>query len=265
MHHERDSYFISRVSPVRHSLFSFTPIVARIVGMAGVGSSLLLVGLCCLSTFLTGLSLSAIATNGAMKGGGPYYLIGRSLGPEVGVSIGLCFFLGNAIAGSLYILGAVETLLSAIPGMALFPENKTVITLAPPVGVAAVSPLGYSPPPPVVYEVSPSTHDFQVYGIIFTIAVCLVVLGGVRLVARLGGAFFVSSVVAIISIFVGLLTVPRGSMSTTYPGITGLSTTNLAANWGTGEGRKPLTPATQYCTACCPASFLFAASEHRMR
>jgi hypothetical protein len=36
-----------------------------------------------------------------MQGGGPYYLIGRALGPEVGVSIGLCFFLGNAIAASL--------------------------------------------------------------------------------------------------------------------------------------------------------------------
>lgn len=39
-----------------------------------------------------------------VQGGGPYYLIGRSLGPEVGVSIGLCFFLGNAIAGSLSVL-----------------------------------------------------------------------------------------------------------------------------------------------------------------
>ena len=35
------------------------------------------------------------------QGGGPYYLIGRALGPEVGVSIGLCFFLGNAVAASL--------------------------------------------------------------------------------------------------------------------------------------------------------------------
>ena len=36
-----------------------------------------------------------------IQGGGPYYLIGRALGPEVGVSIGLCFFLGNAVAGAL--------------------------------------------------------------------------------------------------------------------------------------------------------------------
>lgn len=37
----------------------------------------------------------------SMQGGGPYYLIGRALGPEVGVSIGLCFFLGNAVAASM--------------------------------------------------------------------------------------------------------------------------------------------------------------------
>ncbi|URE17901.1 Amino acid permease [Musa troglodytarum] len=40
-------------------------------------------------------------TIGSPKGGGPYYLIGRALGPEVGVSIGLCFFLGNAVAGAM--------------------------------------------------------------------------------------------------------------------------------------------------------------------
>ncbi|KAG8052050.1 hypothetical protein GUJ93_ZPchr0001g31757 [Zizania palustris] len=80
-----------------------------IVGMGGIWQSLILVVFCGACTFLTGISLSAIATNGAMKGGGPYYLIGRALGPEVGVSIGLCFFLGNAVAGAMYVLGAVET------------------------------------------------------------------------------------------------------------------------------------------------------------
>ncbi|KAG0482365.1 hypothetical protein HPP92_010449 [Vanilla planifolia] len=38
-----------------------------IVGMAGIGESLLLVAFCGSCTLLTGISLSAIATNGAMK------------------------------------------------------------------------------------------------------------------------------------------------------------------------------------------------------
>uniref|UniRef100_A0A453AEX1 Amino acid permease/ SLC12A domain-containing protein n=1 Tax=Aegilops tauschii subsp. strangulata TaxID=200361 RepID=A0A453AEX1_AEGTS len=91
-----------------------------IVGMGGIWQSLVLVALCGACTFLTAISLSAIATNGAMKGGGPYYLIGRALGPEVGVSIGLCFFLGNAVAGAMYVLGAVETFLDAVPSAGLF-------------------------------------------------------------------------------------------------------------------------------------------------
>ncbi|XP_057949131.1 cation-chloride cotransporter 1 isoform X7 [Malania oleifera] len=100
-----------------------------IVGMAGIGESLLLVSFCGLCTFLTSISLSAIATNGAMKGGGPYYLIGRALGPEVGVSIGLCFFLGNAVAGSLYVLGAVETFLDAVPAAGIFRPGITGLSL----------------------------------------------------------------------------------------------------------------------------------------
>ncbi|KAL1180726.1 hypothetical protein V6Z11_A03G251200 [Gossypium hirsutum] len=96
-----------------------------IIGMGGIADSLLLVSLCGLCTFLTGLSLSAIATNGAMKGGGPYYLIGRALGPEVGVSIGLCFFLGNAVAAALYVLGAVETFLKALPSAGFFTAGIT--------------------------------------------------------------------------------------------------------------------------------------------
>lgn len=35
--------------------------------MAGIGESLFLVSFCCMCTFLTAVSLSAIATNGAMK------------------------------------------------------------------------------------------------------------------------------------------------------------------------------------------------------
>uniref|UniRef100_A0A0D3EMK6 Cation chloride cotransporter n=1 Tax=Oryza barthii TaxID=65489 RepID=A0A0D3EMK6_9ORYZ len=106
-------------------LFGFDSLVnilglKRIVGMGGVWQSLVLVAFCGSCTFLTTISLSAIATNGAMKGGGPYYLIGRALGPEVGVSIGLCFFLGNAVAGAMYVLGAVETFLDAVPSAELF-------------------------------------------------------------------------------------------------------------------------------------------------
>ena len=53
--------------------------------------------------------MSAICTNGIVKGGGAYFLISRSLGPEFGGAIGLIFSLANAVAVSMYTVGFAET------------------------------------------------------------------------------------------------------------------------------------------------------------
>eukprot|EP00897_Mesotaenium_endlicherianum_P007569 jgi/Mesen1/6840/ME000351S05963 len=198
-----------------------------IVGIAGVGQTLLVILVTCSCTFLTGISLSAIATNGAMKGGGPYYLIGRALGPEVGVSIGLCFFLGNAVAASLYILGAVETALDAIPGLSLFGVNHNAIALAP---SSALAPSG------VTEEIvkTNNLHDMQVYGLIVTVILCCIVFMGVSILAKVGPAFLVPAVMSIVLIFIGILVSPRGGQSA---GITGLKWSTLKDNWGSAYQR----------------------------
>lgn len=47
----------------------------------------------------------------SLPAGGSYYMISRSLGPEFGGAVGLCFYLGTTFAGSMYILGTIEILL----------------------------------------------------------------------------------------------------------------------------------------------------------
>ncbi|XP_069610065.1 solute carrier family 12 member 2 isoform X1 [Ranitomeya imitator] len=85
-----------------------------IVGHAGIGLSVVVIGMATVVTTITGLSTSAIATNGFVKGGGAYYLISRSLGPEFGGAIGLIFAFANAVAVAMYVVGFSETVVELL-------------------------------------------------------------------------------------------------------------------------------------------------------
>ncbi|XP_047426341.1 solute carrier family 12 member 2 isoform X2 [Mugil cephalus] len=85
-----------------------------IVGQAGIALSCLIVCMATVVTTITGLSTSAIATNGFVRGGGAYYLISRSLGPEFGGSIGLIFAFANAVAVAMYVVGFAETVVELL-------------------------------------------------------------------------------------------------------------------------------------------------------
>ncbi|KAM4614648.1 solute carrier family 12 member 2 [Polymixia lowei] len=88
-----------------------------IVGQAGIVLACLIVLMATVVTTITGLSTSAIATNGFVRGGGAYYLISRSLGPEFGGSIGLIFAFANAVAVAMYVVGFAETVVELLAGM----------------------------------------------------------------------------------------------------------------------------------------------------
>ncbi|OWB83996.1 hypothetical protein B5S33_g2632 [[Candida] boidinii] len=82
-----------------------------IIGQMGILGTLLLLFLSYGIDLLTTLSVSAIATNGTVRGGGAYYMISRSLGVEFGGSIGLIFYIGQVLNSSLNVAGFIEPLL----------------------------------------------------------------------------------------------------------------------------------------------------------
>jgi amino acid transporter len=100
----------------------FTPSVLTILGIIlflrlgyVVGSSGLLKGLAIILlanviSVLTTFSVSAIATNFKVKGGGIYYLISRTLGLRYGGSIGIVLFLAQSVSIGFYCVGFAEVL-----------------------------------------------------------------------------------------------------------------------------------------------------------
>ncbi len=89
-----------------------------VVGNAGLLGALAILVSAKLITTLTTLSLSAIATNTRVEGGGAYFLISRSLGVEFGGAIGVVFFLAQAISVAMYVIGFTEALV-AVSGDAI--------------------------------------------------------------------------------------------------------------------------------------------------
>ncbi|XP_068422613.1 solute carrier family 12 member 7-like isoform X2 [Clinocottus analis] len=149
-----------------------------IVGTAGILGSFAIVSMCCICTLLTAISMSAIATNGVVPAGGSYYMISRSLGPEFGGAVGLCFYLGTTFAGSMYILGTIEILLIyIIPEATLFKEGET----------AAMS------------------NNMRVYGTCCLLLMALVVFVGVKYVNKLALVFLACVVLSILATYAGVI------------------------------------------------------------
>ncbi|MBT3296085.1 MAG: amino acid permease [Verrucomicrobia bacterium] len=102
-----------------------------VVGNAGILHAIGIVLAAKLITMLTALSLSAMATNTRVRGGGAYFLISRSLGIEFGGAIGVVFYLSQAVSVALYIMGFTEALLAVVPSLAAAPVlTATAVNVA---------------------------------------------------------------------------------------------------------------------------------------
>ncbi len=103
---------------------------STVVGYAGLWHAFAILGGATAITLITGLSIASIATNMRVKGGGAYYLISRSLGPESGGVIAVFFFVAQAVAVTLYVVGFTEAIFSAFPGIGLsFREAASLTNL----------------------------------------------------------------------------------------------------------------------------------------
>ena len=84
-----------------------------VVGNAGLIGTLIIVTISTSITFLTALSVCAIATDKVVRAGGAYYMISRSLGIETGGAVGISLYFAQAVSVALYTIGFAESLVRA--------------------------------------------------------------------------------------------------------------------------------------------------------
>ncbi|XP_056228065.1 solute carrier family 12 member 1 isoform X1 [Seriola aureovittata] len=142
-----------------------------VFGQAGWGLGIVVIALSCVVTTITGLSMSAICTNGVVRGGGAYYLISRSLGPEFGGSIGLIFAFANAVAVAMYVVGFAETVVD------LLKENALLM----------------------VDEI----NDIRIVGCITVVLLLAISVAGMEWEAKAQIVLLIILLVAIVNVFVG--------------------------------------------------------------
>ncbi|GAB0099647.1 bumetanide-sensitive sodium-(potassium)-chloride cotransporter [Sergentomyia squamirostris] len=152
-----------------------------VIGQAGIGQGIILILTTTAVTVITALSMSAISTNGVIKGGGTYYMISRSLGPEFGGSIGLIFSLANAVACAMYVVGFCESMQDLLRsfGMAI---------------------------------VDGGVHDVRIIGTITIMALLGIVVIGMEWEAKAQFGLLIILLIAIVDFLIGSLIGPKSDL-----------------------------------------------------
>ncbi|XP_060516403.1 solute carrier family 12 member 4 isoform X2 [Cylas formicarius] len=149
-----------------------------VVGTAGVIWGWTIVFTCCCVTMLTAISMSAIATNGVVPGGGSYFMISRSIGPEFGGAVGMLFYTGTTLAGAMYIVGAVEIVLVYMaPSVTLFGEISDEVV---------------------------KFNNFRVYGTCLLLVMGTIVFVGVKFVNKFAAVALACVLLSIVAVYVGI-------------------------------------------------------------
>uniref|UniRef100_A0A665WSJ4 Solute carrier family 12 member 3-like n=1 Tax=Echeneis naucrates TaxID=173247 RepID=A0A665WSJ4_ECHNA len=172
-----------------------------IVSQAGILLTCLIILMSVTVTSVTALSISAIATNGRVTSGGAYFMISRSLGPEMGGPIGMVFSFANALACALNTIGFAEV----------------VTDLMKEFGVVMVD----------------SVNDLRIVGVITVTVLLVISLAGMEWESKAQYFFFAVLLVTFSNYFVGTF-IPPGEEKQAV-GVFGYRSdvilTNLKPDW----------------------------------
>ncbi|CDW52957.1 solute carrier family 12 [Trichuris trichiura] len=172
--------------------------VSWMTAHAGIGCSILIVLCSSAVSVITCLSMCAICTNGEIKGGGAYFMISRSLGPEFGGSIGLAFAFANVVAAAFCSVGFAETLRD------LLKEHGLIF-------------------------IDGELNDIRVIGILTMVLILAIAVVGVSFESKAQWVMLVVLTVSLVDFLVGTLLPPDEVQQSR--GVTGYSTETFLTNF----------------------------------
>lgn len=172
-----------------------------VVAQAGIFQSLVIIGISALVCVITTLSLSAICTNGEVKGGGIYYIISRSLGPEFGASVGIVFAFANAVAASMNTIGFCNSLNDMLKSYG-------------------------------VKIIDGDVNDTRIVGTVAIVIMIIVCAVGMEWESKAQNFLVIAIIAAILDFLVGAAVGPGNDVSVISKGFVGFSTKTFWENWG---------------------------------
>uniref|UniRef100_A0A8C1F5C9 Solute carrier family 12 member 3 n=1 Tax=Cyprinus carpio carpio TaxID=630221 RepID=A0A8C1F5C9_CYPCA len=147
-----------------------------ITSQAGIILTYVIIFMSVTITTITATSVSAISTNGKVYSGGTYFMISRSLGPELGAPIGLLFAFANALACSLNTVGFAETVRDVLK------DNSA--------------------------QMVDDVNDVRIIGTITVIILLCITFAGMAWEAKAQILFFIALLLSLVNYFVGTVIPP---------------------------------------------------------
>ena len=94
-----------------------------VIGKAGGKLTIIGLSISFILVLITMFSLAAISTNGEIEAGGSYYIISRTIGPEIGGTAGFCLAIASILGAASAHIGFAETVVSLYSPWHLLPSE----------------------------------------------------------------------------------------------------------------------------------------------